>query len=236
LEARADIDPFLDILNRRGFERELGPCPMPARHAAFDGPGTRLGISVDGATETDLNPLTSSNRLTHFSIRASKRSLISNSFFKPSNVAASPISTNSNVSPSSFRTRSCATRIFSSANCASNGRRFPRQDRQKRPSSQLNAELTDDKCNGIERLVIPSLKSDLAHSFVRSARLDSDVFERLGRYEIRLWRQVLQTILLLNSINRGAKEYADCDEKYFNLRNCSAKRRRALWPPFTTSD
>ena len=23
LEARADIDPFLDILNRRGFEREL---------------------------------------------------------------------------------------------------------------------------------------------------------------------------------------------------------------------
>ncbi len=103
-------------------------------------------------------------------------------------------------------------------------------------SSQLNADLNDTKRDGAERLAKPPLKSDLACSFMRSARLDSDVFERLGRYEVRLWRQVLQTILLLNSINRGAKEYVDCDEKSFNLRNGSAKRRRALWPPFTTSD
>ncbi len=101
---------------------------------------------------------------------------------------------------------------------------------------QSNANLNDAKRDGTERLVKPPLKSDLARSFVRSACLDSDVFERLGRYEIRLWRQVLQTILLLNSINRSAKEYADCDEKYFNLRNGRAKHRRALWPPFTTSD
>ncbi len=103
-------------------------------------------------------------------------------------------------------------------------------------SGRLNTDLNDAKRDGAARLVKPALKSDLARSFIRSSRLDSDVFERLGRYEIRLWRQVLQTILLLNSINRGAKEYADCDEKYFNLRNGRAKHRRARWPPFVTSN
>jgi hypothetical protein len=103
-------------------------------------------------------------------------------------------------------------------------------------SGQLNANLNDAKRDGAARLVKSTLKYDLARSFMRSSSLDGDVFERLGRYEIRLWRQVLQTILLLNSINRGAKEYADYDEKYFNLINGRAKHRRALWPPFVTSN
>ncbi len=99
--------------------------------------------------------------------------------------------------------------------------------------AQLNANLNDAKGDGVARLVKPTLKSDLARSFMRSSSLDGDVFERLGRYEIRLWRQVLQTILLLNSINRGTKEYADCDEKYFNLRNMAGQNIDApLWPPF----
>ena len=46
----------------------------------------------------------------------------------------------------------------------------------------------------------------IARSFLRLANLDSGVFERLGRYEMSLWRQTVQIILLLNSINRSATD------------------------------
>jgi hypothetical protein len=74
--------------------------------------------------------------------------------------------------------------------------------------------------------------SDIARSFLRLANLDSGAFERLGRYEMSLWRQTVQTILLLNSIHNSAKDgYADCDDKRLYLRNAPKKRRRILWPP-----
>jgi hypothetical protein len=75
-------------------------------------------------------------------------------------------------------------------------------------------------------------KCDIVRSFMR---IDGDVFERLGRYETRLWRQTAQIILLLNSINRDSKEGFGTDEKYFRLRSSMATHRRALWPPFVTS-
>jgi hypothetical protein len=40
---------------------------------------------------------------------------------------------------------------------------------------------------------------DLAHSFQRLANLDNGAFDRLNRYETRLWRQFLQTLLCLQS-------------------------------------
>ena len=40
---------------------------------------------------------------------------------------------------------------------------------------------------------------DLAHSFLRLANLDNGVFERLGRYESALARQVARILFLLNS-------------------------------------
>ena len=43
---------------------------------------------------------------------------------------------------------------------------------------------------------------DLAHCFQRLANLNEAVFERLGRYETALWRQMLQTLLLLQSARR----------------------------------
>lgn len=50
--------------------------------------------------------------------------------------------------------------------------------------------------------------------------------ERLARYEMTLWQQTVEIILLLNSINRAAKdEYADCDDKYLHLKNAPRKRR-----------
>jgi hypothetical protein len=42
---------------------------------------------------------------------------------------------------------------------------------------------------------------DLAHCFQRLANFDNIVFERLGRYETTLWRQMVQTLLLLQSIS-----------------------------------
>jgi len=48
--------------------------------------------------------------------------------------------------------------------------------------------------------VIPSRY--LAHCFQRLANLDNGTFERLGRYETALWRQMAQTLLMLQSSAR----------------------------------
>ena len=45
----------------------------------------------------------------------------------------------------------------------------------------------------------PQPARDLAHCFVRLANLDSGVFERLGRYESALSRQVVRILFLLKS-------------------------------------
>jgi hypothetical protein len=102
-------------------------------------------------------------------------------------------------------------------------------------SDQPGLDLSDTERNA-ERLSGRSFKSEIARSFIRGACLDNDVFERLGHHETRLWRQVVQIILLLNSVNRGSKDYADCDNKYFRLGTGVAKHRRAFWPPFIPSN
>jgi hypothetical protein len=43
---------------------------------------------------------------------------------------------------------------------------------------------------------------DLAHCFQRLASFDNGIFERLGRYEAALWRQMLQTLVVLQSARR----------------------------------
>jgi hypothetical protein len=86
-----------------------------------------------------------------------------------------------------------------------------------------------------EHFVKPkTVRSDIARAFLRLANLDNGVFERLGRYEMSLWRQTMQIILLLNSINRDAKDSdTNCNDKFLYLRNAPRKRRRIIWPPFT---
>lgn len=42
---------------------------------------------------------------------------------------------------------------------------------------------------------------DLAQAFLRLCNLSGDTFERLGRYEVMLWRQAAQIILLLSGSN-----------------------------------
>ena len=63
-------------------------------HAAFGGPEIRFGDAEDGAAEMDLTPLTNNNCLMHLVMAESKRSMMSSSFLNPSNVVASPSSTN----------------------------------------------------------------------------------------------------------------------------------------------
>jgi hypothetical protein len=43
---------------------------------------------------------------------------------------------------------------------------------------------------------------DVTHSFLRLVNLDNWVFERIGRYEARLWRQTIQTLLALEPLRR----------------------------------
>jgi hypothetical protein len=46
------------------------------------------------------------------------------------------------------------------------------------------------------------LSRELTICFLRLADLDSGAFERVGRYEVALWRQVLQTLLALHPLRR----------------------------------
>jgi len=70
----------------------------------------------------------------------------------------------------------------------------------------------------------------VADSFTKALRLDRNIFERLGRYETRLWRQVVQLILTLNSLN------PDSNHKHLHLRRIALRHGRTLWPPFETSE
>ena len=85
-----------------------------------------------------------------------------------------------------------------------------------------------------ERPAIKSVASDIARSFARVSS-DRDVFARLGHYEMRLWRQTLQTVLLLNSVNRGSRDYTGCEHE-LHVGNLARRRRRGFWPPFVPSD
>jgi len=52
-------------------------------------------------------------------------------------------------------------------------------------------------CSG-ENWVDPS--RGLTHCFLRLAHLDPGTFERLGRYEAALWRQIVQTMFILRTV------------------------------------
>ena len=66
------------------------------------------------------------------------------------------------------------------------------------------SEKIDDAlhCRGVERPAIDykATTRQLTYCFLRLAKLDSGVFERLSRYEAALWRQTIQTLLALHPI------------------------------------
>ena len=70
--------------------------------------------------------------------------------------------------------------------------------------------------------------ANIARSFLRLTNLDNGIFERLGRYEINLWRQTAQTLLLLSSIEFRGKDHFPDERPYFRR----ARRRHGRYPPF----
>jgi hypothetical protein len=86
-------------------------------------------------------------------------------------------------------------------------------------------------------LVKPNpVRFTIARSYLRLANHDNGAFERLGRYEMNLWRQTVQIILLLNSINSNANDRnVDHNDKFMDIRNISRYRRPIRWPPLFLS-
>ena len=65
------------------------------------------------------------------------------------------------------------------------------------PASHSTSHLAPEPLSGAR---------DLAHCFLRLANLDNGVFERLGRYETALSRQVVRILFLLKSSRRDYRE------------------------------
>ena len=63
---------------------------------------------------------------------------------------------------------------------------------------QQTADQSDGTVSG-QRTSSETDARQLALSFQRLANFDNGAFDRLGRYEARLWRQTLQTLLVLHS-------------------------------------
>jgi hypothetical protein len=61
-------------------------------------------------------------------------------------------------------------------------------------------DLYDERDASSETSVTPS--RGLTHCFMRLANLDSGAFDRLGRYEAALWRQIVQTLFALQPLRR----------------------------------
>ncbi len=62
-------------------------------------------------------------------------------------------------------------------------------------------EEIDNESEPIEESFANSVTNlrDLTSCFLRLTKLDNCVFERLGRYEVALWRQIVQTMLILRT-------------------------------------
>jgi hypothetical protein len=54
----------------------------------------------------------------------------------------------------------------------------------------------------VEMEASPAAVRDVTHSFLRLVNLDNWVFDRIGLYEARLWRQTVQTLLALEALRR----------------------------------
>ena len=63
----------------------------------------------------------------------------------------------------------------------------------RNPLLTIEASQTETRHDGLQML-------DLARSFLRLSDLDSQIFDRLSRYEASLWRQVGQVLFTLDRL------------------------------------
>jgi hypothetical protein len=71
-------------------------------------------------------------------------------------------------------------------------------------SDSGQGRLTDassDRSDAPSRTSV-NLSRDVTVCFLRLANLDNSMFERLGRYEATLWRQIVQTLVALHPLRR----------------------------------
>jgi hypothetical protein len=61
----------------------------------------------------------------------------------------------------------------------------------------------------------PDQALELGRRFVRVANLDGEILERIMRYEVSLWRQAAETMLMLNSVQFGLKFYGRSSYRKF---------------------
>jgi len=109
---------------------------------------------------------------------------------------------------------------------------FYRLIRPLTPAVQTDGNQRCSKLDDTNTVNPDVVHACVARSFSRLASTDGKGFERLGRYEMSLWRQTLQIVLLLNSINRGANDDGtEHNDRYLRLKNIR-RPRRVLWPSF----
>ncbi len=99
--------------------------------------------------------------------------------------------------------------------------------------SQTSAQPDDWQHGTQSNDTVPSERSaasTIGLTFLRFAAADGLTFERLNRYETSLWRQTLQTILLLNALNRDVDRGGR--RNYLDQRQSRRQAHRPLWPPF----
>jgi hypothetical protein len=77
------------------------------------------------------------------------------------------------------------------------------------PRNSSNGSGEDYRTNGVEQkseeLAVSSDDAvsawrELTYCFLRLANLDNGAFDRIGRYEVHLWRQIAQTLFALQTI------------------------------------
>lgn len=69
-----------------------------------------------------------------------------------------------------------------------------------RPGQQTSSRSHEGASDKREAAATSDVGLDVARRFLRLADLDNGVFERLGRYEAALWRQVRQTLFTLEAL------------------------------------
>ena len=77
------------------------------------------------------------------------------------------------------------------------------------------------------RPLVTNTPDSIARSFLRLGGTDGRVFERLGRYEMNVWRQTVQTILLLNSTSCHLND----DVGRYMRPRMEKTLRHVRWPP-----
>jgi len=85
---------------------------------------------------------------------------------------------------------------------------------QKKPGLSKGAiaaeELSEPAVETVSNKRAPTEQDqtlELGRRFMRVADLDGEILERIMRYEVGLWRQAAQTMLMLNSMQAGLKFY-----------------------------